>query len=478
MQIETVAASLPLEKDPATPFQYAEADLVQLEERIGARLPDDMRWYLAHVGWRKLKSGHRTLLIRQGDYLYAPEFEAAEHETFSLRHYDAFRASPESALLPGERALYFPFGEAKGGSPQARFRLVVSLNAEDAGAIWAVRAIGHFEDQTPPQPLRLADDLSGFLTQIGPEKKLGPVAQKNNEQLFDRLLADYLAAPAVAPTTAGEPDTLLRAFFDQPDAFLFDGARNAEYQVRVNGARIVDAATFAAEAANFATTLAKNPYWAPGPLRRSDVRIAEPEPFEDAAALGRRKHGYHLVKVESRVGDGHKLVETYLLHRDKDGWTLVRRHDASIADVKIRDVGTATFSGHHWELKKKVTPAWSERAFSIEVDGREDALTLARIALLKDIIGNTGFRAAFEAYVFRLYTERLYPDFEAMEGEEKKEWADHFPPIAAPSEIWRLIGKRCALYVRGDSLFHIATDACFDPEHGLTLDVEDWAIRP
>lgn len=479
MKIETVVAAIPYEKDPYFPFQYSLETLAELEARIGRPLPEDVRWYLANVGWRKIDYGQRTILVRRGEYLHDLEFEAAENQVFALNRYDEFVAGREGGLLPHDGKLYVPFGQVRGGNPQVSLRLLFSLNDENGGSIWAVRTIGYYGDQNPSQPIRIADDLASFLERVGPDKTLAPVAKRNNEDLFQRLLADYAVSSAIKPTVAAEPAALIAAFLERPGEIVFDGARNVEYQYRRYGQRYENAEEFAAAADRYATKMGQNPMWVPAPLQRLDIRIGAPQVFDRTYEFNQRKHGYQLVTVESRVGDGNRLREEYLLHHDKGGWTLLRRHEAVIDDVRVKGVGTFAFdSTYKWKLKKKVQPAWSELAAELRVAGEEDALTQARIAFVKEVIAKAEFKPVFEAYVYKLYTEKMYPEFEAMSDEEKQDWADSYPRLSSAGEIWRLLGKKCAIEVTSDTTFDLAAGASWDPEHGLTLDVRDWRIEP
>ncbi|MGL5631749.1 MAG: SMI1/KNR4 family protein [Azovibrio sp.] len=473
MKIETVVAGMPYEKDPYFPFQYSPEKITELEGSIGSSFPDDFRWYLLNVGWRKIDYDHRTILIRYGAYLHDLQFEAAENEVFSLGRYNEFAESKEGGLLPHDGKLYFPFGQIKGGNPQFTLRLLISLNDENRGSIWAVRPIGHYGDQNPSQPIRIADDMASFLEQIGPNKKLCPVAEKNNEALFEHLMADYLTSTSITPTTKVDPQTLITSFFEQPNEMIFDGARNLEYQYRVNGQRIENEAEFAEKANWFATKLPGNPYHVPPPLLRREIRIGTAQVFDRTYVFNQKKHNYALVTVESLVGDNNRLKEEYLLHHGKDGWTMLRRYGAAIDDVRVKGVGTFAFnSTYKWKLKKKVTPAWSELPFELYVSGEEDALTTSRIAFVKEVINNATFKPTFETHVFRIYTE-----FEAMPDDEKVEWVDCYPRISAPGDIWKLFGKKCSLYVENNDQFSLVADTCWDPEHGLTMTVRHWGIE-
>jgi hypothetical protein len=477
VKIESVVAAIRYEKDPYFPFQYSPEEIAELEDCIGKPFPDVFRWYLLNVGWRKIDYDHQTILVRRGDYLHDLQFEAAENQVFSLSGYNDFAEGKEGGLLSHDRRLYFPFGQIKGGNPQIALRLLVSVNDENRGSIWAVRTIGHYGDQNPSQPIRIADDMASFLEQIGPDKKLRPVAERNNEALFERLMADYLASTSTRPTAAADPQTLIMSFFERPGEMIFDGARNLEYQYRVNGQRIENEVEFSEKADWFAKKLPSNPYHAPPPLLRREIKIGAALEFDRTYVFNQRKHNYVTVTVESLVGDNNRLKEEYLLHHGKDGWTMLRRYEGSIGDVRIKDVGTFAFdSTYKWKLKKKFTPAWSERPFELHVSGEEDALTAPRIAFVKEVIGNAAFKPTFEAHVFRLYTETMYPEFEAMPDDEKAEWADCYPKISVPGEIWKLFGKKRSLYVDSDDEFSLAADACWDPEHGLTMAVKQWRI--
>ena len=477
MKIETVVETIPYEKDPPPPFQYASETLVDIERRIGRALPDDLRWYLANVGSRQIKYGQRTILVRHADYLHDLVFEPTA-EAFALSDYDQFVAGREGGLLPHDNKLYLPFGQVTGGNPQVSLRLLASLNDENRGSIWVVRTIGFYGDQEPSEPIRIADDLASFLEQIGPDERLSPIAEQNNEELFQRLLAEFTALSDTRPTKAATPGAIIEAFFERPDEFVFDGVRNVEYQYRCSGVRYENAQEVAAAADEYALRLRENPMWIPAPLQRLDVRIGAPQLFDQSYDLSRRQHGYHLVTVESRVGDGHRLNEEYLLHRNEGGWTMVRRYEAAIDDVRVRGLGTFAFdSTYKWKLKKKVRPAWSDLTVEVHVEGEEDALTPARISFIKQIIGKADFRTTFEAFVYKLYTERMYPEFEAMSDDEKQEWAGSYPRLSSAGEIWRLLSKRFEIVVVSDTEFNVATDASWDPEHGLTLNVTHWHIE-
>jgi hypothetical protein len=212
LKIESVVAGIAYEKDPCVPFQYSPEAIGELEGRIGRPFPDDFRWYLANVGWRRIDYDHRTILVRRGEYLHDLKFEGAENQVFSLGRYRDFLESREGDLLPHVRTFYIPFGELNGGNPSVSLRLLISLNDENCGSIFAVKKIGFSGDQNPSEPIRIADDVAAFLEQIGPDRKLRPMAERNNEELFTRLMDDYLNSAGHKPTAAAAPQTLIREF--------------------------------------------------------------------------------------------------------------------------------------------------------------------------------------------------------------------------------------------------------------------------
>ncbi|MFC5557501.1 DUF6985 domain-containing protein [Methylobacterium iners] len=61
---------------------------------------------------------------------------------------------------------------------------------------------------------------------------------------------------------------------------------------------------------------------------------------------------------------------------------------------------------------------------------------------------------------------------------KKDDWRDAFPLLNATKDIWRLLGKRCAISVESDQAFHLQADCTWDTEHGLTVRVRDWRIEP
>ncbi|TDT99472.1 SMI1/KNR4 family protein SUKH-1 [Azorhizobium sp. AG788] len=473
--IETAVSALRLEKDPSEPFTYSPEEIDALETLTGVRFPEDFRWYLAHVGWRKLDYDHATLLLRPVAHVYALEFRAVEHGAFAQRAYRDFER--QAADLPDGASAYFPFGQMRGGSPQIILTLAIALRGADAGAVWAVRAQGSSADDEFAAPVRVAASFTDFLATVGPRRKLEAAAEKANGALFDRLLAEALAAPEVVPTRAPEPENLISRFFETPGDVTIDAARNVEVLARVLAQRVESAQRFAAEAHRFTTEAAVETGLLPPPLRRARIRFDQPVAFDRMDTVLRKTHGFRVVRVQSEVGEGHRLTEDYLVHQGKDGWTLLRREDARIADVKIRDVGTFAFDAtYKWSLKKKVTPAWSERPADICVLGEEDALTPARTAFVAQVVDRADFRPDFESFVFALYRDRFYPEFAAMGPDEQRHWADSYPRLTRPDEIWRLLGKTLTLTIESDHTFALSVPANWDPEHGLSLRVTDWRI--
>lgn len=479
-RIESVVAGLRYEKDPYPPFKYDEETIAACEAATDRPFPEDLRWYLANVGWWKIEYDYRSILVRGGDYLYRLDFEAVDNQVFAERHYRDFRAGNEGGLLPDDPAGYFPISDIKGEmNPQVSFRVLVNLNDADRGSIWLVRPIGHFGDQTPSEPIRIADDLAGFLEQIGARKKHEPVAEKNNNALFKTLFADYLKAPAVLPTSAGDIETLLHTFFDNRENTIFDGARNVEFNRHIQAQRFESAEKLRAVVELLAREMPTSAFHGSTAVQRNNIRIGKAAPYDAAFAADRLTPGLITVPVESLVGDGMKMKEEYLLFQDagsKD-WSIVRRLESSIGNVKVTGVGTFAYdSTYKWHLKTKVQPVWSELKAELNVDGEEDALSAGRIGFIKEIVSKAEFRPVLEDYSFRLYRDRYYPDFEAMDADEKHDWAEDFPDIAGPREVWRLFKKKSRIHVESDRTFTLWLDAGFDPEHGLEVRVEDWKI--
>ncbi len=475
MDFAGVIEGIPFEKDPWSPYLYTPKDLSELEALTGHTFPDDFRWYLAHIGWRKIDACCDTFVLQRGGWMDAVCFDRVEHLTSTTFYYREFAAKRDGERLPGLPRNYFPFYNSR---QRIYLYLVIKLDEPDRGSIWAVRAIGYFDNPEPDPPIRLADDFRSFLAQIGPSREWNKLVLANNNALFNALLIDYLAdSTSIKPTTTTDAAALISIFFEQPENIIFDGARNVEYQYHRNGRNQETAAAFSKSAEQYAREAGHNPYLLPPPLLRSQIIIHEPEVFDGNFSLNQMEHGYHIVKVESVVSDKLKLTETYLLHRSEAGWSMVRRHDAAIGDVRIRGVGTFTFdTAHDWRLKKKITPAWGELPAELSMDGHEGALTKTRIAFIKEVIGKADFKPVFEAYVFDLYLTQMYPEFLAMSEEDQQEWADCYPVIEKPGDIWTLLGEDFSIYLKDEQTFHIATDACWDPEHGLTMDVREWRI--
>ncbi|GAA3918142.1 hypothetical protein GO495_20595 [Chitinophaga oryziterrae] len=442
--IESAVAGIPYEKAPSSPYQYTNEAIADCELLAGNPFPEDFKWYLLHVGWRRLSFDHRSMLVPNGEYIYHLQFEAAEHQAFAISRYKQYLQ--ENTLLPHEKSLYFPFGKASGEiNPSLSYQLFVSLNQEDYGAVWAVLS--------NTAPVKIADSFTLFLAQISTSDKLKPVAAANNQALFLRLTERYV--PGVLPTTAADADQLILLFFTQP--FVLNGARNVVFQYLSNGTRVENEQQFATRAAAFEK-------WADpsAALSRKEIRISAPVLFENGAYFKWEKHNYYLVTVDSIVGDQSYLREEFLLYHDVV-WSMVRRYRSAIDDVKIKGLGTFTFDDtYKWTLKKKVTPAWSELAAELNIDGEEDAMSTTLIAFVKEALDKADFKPALEAYIFNNYLEM--PDAEK-------------PLLATPQEVWQQLGKNCSIYIDSENTFRFHVDCGWDQEHGVTVRVKDWEIQ-
>lgn len=480
-RIEDAVVGMRYEKDPYYAYRYDQETVDDIEAMLGRPLPEELRWYLLNIGRWELEYDNSSLLVRRGEALLNLRFKGIEDQVFSRSRYEDFLERNEGGQLPAEARHFYPLGQISGEfNPSVYLRLLVNLNeGEEYGSIWAVRPIGHYDDQTPSEPIRLADNLAGFLEQIGPERTLRNQAEKNNEALFKRLFAAELAGPMVVPTSASTAEAVLRLFFDQSDETVFDGVRHVEFDHYVRGDRFETAADIE-QRVRSAANLSKNGVGGATTVVRRDPRFGEPEPY-DADFVGQKlSKGFMTITITSVVGEGMIFDEQYLLYHDaKAGrWTIVRQLDGKIKDVRVKGVGTFGFdTTYKWHLKKKVAPAWVEFKVALNVDGELDALTSKVIAFIKEIVGKEGFRSVFEDHVFRLYKERYYPEFEAMDEDEKKDWVKHFPHLTTASEIWTLFGKKASLHVHGESAFTLYVDVGFEPEHGLELRVENWRIK-
>lgn len=480
-RIEDAVAGVRYEKAPYYPYRYDQETVDEIEAMLGRPLPDDLRWYLLNIGRLGLEYDHSSLLVRRGEALLNLRFKGIGDQVFAKSRYEHFLERKEGGLLSGDMAHYYPLCDIEGETyPSVSLRLLIDLNdGASYGSIWGVRPIGYVDDQTPSKPIRIAGDLSEFLGQIGSERSLRDKAEKHNEALFTRLFSAYLAAPAISPTNDADGESLLQHFFAHRDATYFDGLRNIELDHYVGGRRFETAEEIAKSVETLTTSLPTNPFHGSTGVHRQNIKFGKPEAYCANFGSDRLTPGFTSLTVTSTIGEGLKFSETYLLFEDRKAgaWTIVRRLNGVIANVKIKDVGTFGFdSTYKWHLKKKVTPTWAEFKVELAVDGEEAALTPQVIDFIREIVGKSEFRSVFEDHVFRLYKDRYYPDFEAMDAEEKTEWAKDFPDIAKPSEIWPLFGKKASMRVHGDNAFTLRVDTGFDPEHGLDMRVEGWRI--
>jgi hypothetical protein len=107
-KIESAVAAIPYEKEPSFPYQYTDEVIAGIEQVLGASLPDDFKWYLSNIGWRKIAWDYRAILISNEAYIYTLRFDAVEHQAFALNRYKQF---VPGELLPYNKQLYYPFGK-------------------------------------------------------------------------------------------------------------------------------------------------------------------------------------------------------------------------------------------------------------------------------------------------------------------------------------------------------------------------------
>jgi hypothetical protein len=412
--IEAAVANIPFEKEPC---QYTAEGIADAELLTGKPFPNDFKWYLLNIGWQKIAYDHRSILIPNEEYIYTLQFEGVEHQTFSINRYKQYLESNTAELLPYDKRLYYPFGKIAGEiNPSVSFQLLISMNQENYGSVWTAK-------------LKIADSFTLFLTQIGQNNRLKPIAAKNNEALFLRFLT---LPPDILPTTAPDPEQLITA-----QQLIVNGLRNVEFQHYDNDLRLENEQKFIERVDAFAKMSFKT-------LQRKNIKIGAPELYTGSDYFKWNEHHYYIVPVESSVGDNYLLKESFLLYQGEQ-WSMVRRYSSAIDEVKIKGVGTFTFDDtYKWELKKKITPAWSESPAGLYVEGEEDALSGEVITFIKAILANADFKSVLEAYVLNYG------------------------------------GAACNnynIYIKSDHEFHIHMDSPWDEEHGLTVKVRDWKIQ-
>jgi hypothetical protein len=157
-----------------------------------------------------------------------------------------------------------------------------------------------FGDQTPSEPIRLADDLVSFLELIGSSRKHQPIAAKNNAALFDWLFSHYIAAPPIEPTVMDDPAAPLYFFFD-----------NCEKQRRTQSPRYKTAEAMAEAGRLMAESLPTSAFHGSTPAKRREIKIGTPVKYDGVYGADRLTPRYMTVPVDSVVGGNLKLKEEY-----------------------------------------------------------------------------------------------------------------------------------------------------------------------
>ena len=403
-KIESVVAGMKYEPVPSFPYQYTNEVITAAEQLAGKKFPEDFKWYLLNVGWRKLAYDYRSILVPTGGYIYTLQFEGAEHQTFSLNRYKQYLENNNGAELPFENRFYYPFGKIEGEiNPAVSFQLLVNLNKEYYGTIWAIKSFNYNDKLPAPSPMYLADNLASFLQQINADARLRPVAAETNKALFLDMLEEQLAKPDVFTTRAASAEQLLRLFLANDQPFNVNAIRNVEFQHLDNALRVENRQKLQERIDAFSDIT--HSYRLARPLKRSKTTVSAPVLLERSRFFNWGNDNYYLVDVESMVGDNNVLKESFLLYQDieKSQWSMIRRYQASIDDVKIKEIGTFSFDvTGKWMLKKMVTPAWSQLPAVFRIEGEEDALTGPLITFAKEILDKADFKPVLEAFIFRI----------------------------------------------------------------------------
>lgn len=185
---------------------YKPEIIAELGDCAGTTLPDDLRTYLETAGSRRIEYDAQTLFVRQDDYLHALSFEGARPDVFVVSDHGELTSARGAAALPQKPQLYVPFGRIEGGmNPSLSLWVASCASDEDRGAIWAVDVQSSNDETDPMPPIRLADDLAGFLGLLGNRREHEDTAITSNAALLLKHIDAYEAQNDTPPTRDVDP---------------------------------------------------------------------------------------------------------------------------------------------------------------------------------------------------------------------------------------------------------------------------------
>ncbi|WP_180899124.1 SMI1/KNR4 family protein [Martelella soudanensis] len=403
--VQDIAGQLAF-SDDASIEPYAPECIAELEDMMAASFPDDLRWYFEHFGARKLCEGQRSLPLCLDGYHYVADFEGLPGIAETERRYRRLCGYVMTETLPYDRRRYFPIGQVSTATMSLCLSLLVSLHPLNFGTVWGVSALaGHH----PLEPVLLAKDFTALLEMIEPKGRLPEQAKQLNDALLDKIIRDHGPRIKPQPTRAASAKALVAFYLDHPDETVFDGLHNLEVAYYIGGQNFHGAAAAMAQAQKSSTDLSDRVV-RPGPVRRRQVRISQPQRFVGTFRIFPAQDSYSIVTIESVVGIDQVLEETFVLHHSDAGWALVARQTSNVDPVEVDGFGTLAFdvfSG--WRFLTPVTPRWSRLPVGFRAVGEEDALTLRRLAFVRDILKRSDLRPALEKRLFDLYLPSVMP---------------------------------------------------------------------
>ena len=273
--IELEISKIPLEKEPSLPFQYTAEIVGDIEKIIGQPLPDDFKWYLLNIGWRKIAFGFRSFLLKPAGYIYNLKFESVVHQAFSISQLNQLQENNNSKFLPEKGKDFFPFGKMEGEiNPSVVYQLLLKLDEDNQASVWAMEALPFSAKGRQPQIIMVATGFINFLQQLISVEKATQIAVKNNDGLFLEMLNDYLKLPRLLPTVLPDYHELMDKIFSTNQPIIIDGARHVEYQYLANSSRVEDFQNFSERALVFENNISHT--WLVGGLERKEINYSSP----------------------------------------------------------------------------------------------------------------------------------------------------------------------------------------------------------
>ncbi len=444
--------------------QYQEELVSEIEALFGHALPQDMRWFLLNYGSLKLGYDDGWAIYQKGEAQFPLRFEQVENSVFIKNRYQSYLDNDEGCHLPFPAENFFPFSKVTGTHAPFSYRLLVNLNAEDYGSIWAVEPFQQYDNPKPSKAVRVAQSFTELLKDLGAFHDLDGLAKEHNFANLLRYAAAYTPSEKAKPNVAESPVAVVRQLLEGATTFVYDGAQSVVHRNGKGSGAVVSMAGFT-EGAEFFAYQTKPIHGRATDFARFETVFSDPTPSDPLIWQRKLPDRFWEVTATSKMSNGCEIRETFLLAKIDRKWSILERLTSDVDAVKVKNFGTLTYDDlGFWKTARKIKPAFLGLPAEMHVEGVEDTLDEPTIERARAFLDDESLKD---------------PIGGALRSLQHGPWADHHDTTLLEQEedIWKLV-KKTGHYVRFQGpLVQIDLSTRLDDEHHISIVFEDGAVR-